>query len=386
MIDYSLGAEVALYSFHEVLEGISGQIQPERFKDKVVIIGARLKYEDSHLTPPHRFWAQTRGRTPGIFIQAATLTTLLTGRFFREPGTLAGGVYIFLASLLAVVCCFQRKPLPGALLCLLLTGVLALLGIFCFNRFYVLRLLPLAAAVWLAYGAATIFDYYTKERKISQIRNRFASFVPEKIIDQLVDRNVQELTEGEQRELAIFFSDIRDFTPYSERHKDEPKRIVTFLNRYHTEMTEIILANNGTVSLLIGDGIFAFFGAPVASSDPVMDAVRTAVQMRERIAALKDFWRECGQEELRIGVGIHVGEAIVGNIGSVKKMAYVAIGDNINLTARIEGLTKEFQEMILLSAGAYERVRDRVAARRLGEAKVKGHSDVTLYALDNILI
>jgi adenylate cyclase len=186
--------------------------------------------------------------------------------------------------------------------------------------------------------------------------------------------------------VVLFFSDIRDFTPYSEKNKNDPKKIVTFLNRYHTEMTEIILANKGTVSQLIGDGIFAFFGAPVAAPDPVMDAVNTALQMREKIIALQAVWQECGMENLRIGIGIHVGDAIVGNIGSVKKMTYGAIGDNTNLASRIEGLTKECHEMILLSSTAYERVKDRVAARHLGESKVKGHSDITLYALDGLRV
>jgi len=387
MIDYSLAGGIPHYSFQEVHQGISQNAEgKKRFKDKVVVIGTMFSFEDRHLTPPYHSSPPHRGRTPGVFIQAATLTTLLSGSFFQEPGTLAGAVYIFLASLLAVVCCYNRKPLPGALLCLLETGVLVLIAILAFNRLYVIRLMPLMSAVLLAYGATTIFDYYTKERKMLKIRNRFASFVPENIIDRIVEMDVKDLTAGEQREVVLFFSDIRNFTPYSESHKNDPKKIVNFLNRYHTEMTEIILANNGTVSQLIGDGIFAFFGAPVAAPDPVMDAVQTAVQMREKITALKAVWQECGMEDLRIGIGIHVGDAIVGNIGSIKKMAYVAIGDNTNLAARIEGLTKEFHEMILLSSTAYERVKDRVAARHLGESKVKGHSDITLYALDGIRV
>ena len=141
--------------------------------------------------------------------------------------------------------------------------------------------------------------------------------------------------------------------PYAERNRHDPKKIVNFLNRYHTEMTEIILAHNGTVSQLAGDGIFAFFGAPVTVAEPVLDAVKSALRMRERVAELKAVWQEYGMEDLRIGIGIHVGHAIVGTMGSIKKMDYTAIGDNTNVASRIEGLTKTFHEVILMSGDGF---------------------------------
>jgi class 3 adenylate cyclase len=310
---------------------------------------------------------------------------LLSQSFFQEPGSWAGGVYIFLAALLAVVCCYNRRPLAGALLCLLETGLLVLISVMAFNRLYVLHLMPLLSAVFLSYGAATLFNYYTKERKLLKIRARFASFVPEKIIDRIVDMDVSRLMDGEQREVALFFADIRDFTPFAERNRDDPKKIVNFLNRYHTEMTEIILANNGTVSQLTGDGIFAFFGAPVTLAEPVFDAVKSAVRMRDRVGELKEVWQEYGMEDLRIGIGIHVGHAIVGTMGSIKKMDYTAIGDNTNIASRIEGKTKEFHEVILMSGDAFKRVEGRVKARSLGEAEIKGHTNIVLYAVDGIM-
>jgi adenylate cyclase len=149
-------------------------------------------------------------------------------------------------------------------------------------------------------------------------------------------------------------------------------------------MTEIILNNNGTVSLLIGDGIFAFFGAPVRLDNCVAAAVRSALQMKEKVAELTPGWRKYGMDDMRIGIGIHFGEAIVGNIGSVKKMVYAAIGDNVNVASRIEGLTKEMQEIILLSVAAYEQAKDMVNAGPRGLAKIKGHSEVEVFALDRL--
>jgi adenylate cyclase len=356
----------------------------DRFKGKAVIIGGLLAFEDEHLTPPTPFPGTKSGRTAGAVIHAITLSTLLSQNFFQEPGGLAGGVFIFLAALLAVVLCFNRRPLPGAGLCLLEASILVVISIIAFDHLYVIRLMSLLFAVFLSYGATTLFNYYTKERKLLKIRARFASFVPDKIIDRIVDMDVNRLMDGEQREVALFFSDIRDFTPFAEKNRHDPTKIVNFLNRYHTEMTEIILAHNGTVSQLTGDGIFAFFGAPVEAAEPVWDAVQAAVRMRERLGELKEVWQEYGKDDLRIGIGIHVGHAIVGTMGSVKKMDYTAIGDNTNVASRIEGLTKKFREVILMSDAAFKQVEGRVEARSLGEAEIKGHSNITLYAIDGI--
>jgi adenylate cyclase len=386
LINYSLSREIPIYSFYDIYLQVSQKKDLKGlFKDKVVIIGTLFTFEDRHSTPlDYRHYGDHKERTPGMLIHATTLNSLLSGSFFSEPGTLEGALSIFVVSLIAVLLCYNRRPFPAAVLCLAEAALLCLLTIYMFNIHYVIRVMPLLSAVLLAYGATTVFHYYSEERKRIKIRERFASYVPEKIIEQIVDADIEALTEGEQREVALLFSDIREFTTYSEKHKSDPKRIVGFLNQYHKEMTEIILSNNGTVAQLIGDGIFAFFGAPVELSDPIFSALKSAVQMKDKIIELRPKWRDYGMEDLRIGIGIHAGDTIVGNIGSVKKMAYVAIGDNTNIASRIEGLTKEFHETILISEAAYEPIRDRIYARPLGQVEIKGHSGIDIFAVDGM--
>jgi class 3 adenylate cyclase/CHASE2 domain-containing sensor protein len=386
LIDYSLSAGIPNYAFDEIYRlSQEGPDRKDLFKDKVVIIGTLFIHEDKHPTPLYYSSGPDKGkRTAGTLIQATTLNTLLSKSFFREPSSAAGAVYILIIAILSVFLCFNRRPISAGALCLLEAVAILLVSIYAFDRLYVIRLTPLFLTVLSSYGITTVFHYYTEEKNKKLIRSRFASYVPEKVIDRIIDKDIRKLMEGEHKELALFFSDIRGFTAYSENNKNQPTRVVNFLNDYHKETTDIILANNGTVAQLTGDGVFAFFGAPVEFADPVLAAVKSAIEIRQRIAELKARWQEFGVEDLKIGIGIHFGDAIVGNIGSLKKMAYVAIGDNTNVASRVEGLTKEFRETILISQAAYERVKDKIIARPLGEAKIKGHSEITVFAVDGL--
>jgi adenylate cyclase len=386
LIDYSLAGGIPNYPFDEIYR--LSQEGPDRkglFKDKVVIIGTLFIHEDKHPTPLYYSSGPDKGkRTAGTIIQATTLNTLLSKSFFHETSSATGAIYILITAILSVFLCFNRRPISAGVLCLFEAAAILLVSIYAFNRLYVIRLTPLFLAALSSYGMTTIFHYYAEEKNKKLIRSRFASYVPEKVIEKIINKDIRKLMEGERKELVLFFSDIRGFTTYSENNKNNPTRVVNFLNEYHKEMTEIILANNGTVAQLTGDGVFAFFGAPVEFADPVLAAVKSAIEMRQRIIELKTKWRELGIEDLKIGIGIHFGDSIVGNIGSLKKMAYVAIGDNTNVASRIEALTKEFHETILISEAAYERVKNKVIARPLGQAKIKGHTEITVFAVDGL--
>lgn len=381
LIDYSLSRDIQVRSFYDIYQrSLRRDGRPERsLEGCVVIIGSRLLFQDKHSTP---LSLAGRKMTDGVMIQATTLATLLSGRLFREPGIVLGGVLAFLTTLLTVGLCRRRRPVSAGLLCLAETGALLAASILAFNRYDIVRLMPLLSAILLSFIATAVFHYYAEERRRIRIRKRFACFLPDPVIDHIVSAEVEDLTRGEGRRLALLFVDIRGFTSYSERHKSDPQKVVQFLNHYHAEMTDIIFSCDGTVSQLMGDGIFAFFGAPQKSDDPVAAAIRSALRMRARISELKPLWQADGMEDLQVGIGIHYGDAIVGNIGSTKKMDYTAIGDSTNLASRLEGLTKEKRETILISGEAYECVRDRVVARSLGPAAVKGHSDVRLFAVD----
>lgn len=222
------------------------------------------------------------------------------------------------------------------------------------------------------------------------VRKAFSRFVPEQIIDNLVNNADQSnnISVGEKRNVAILFSDIRSFTSISELNK--PETIVAFLNRYFTTMCTIIKKHGGTVDKFIGDAIMALFGAPVSYEDNCRRAVAAAYEMREALASvpLEDLILPPGMN-FNIGIGIHYGDVIVGSIGSNDKTDYSVIGDNVNLASRMEGLTKTYGSIILITQAVKEDIsstvkeEDDFVYRYLDDVKVKGkEKSVPIFAVD----
>lgn len=215
-------------------------------------------------------------------------------------------------------------------------------------------------------------------------RRAFSRFVPEEIIDDLVNRvDSEKVSVGEKRAVAIMFSDIRSFTSISEKNK--PEVIVAFLNRYFTIMVDIIKKHGGTIDKFIGDAIMALFGTPVSYEDNAKRAVAAGYEMREALAniPLEDLVMPEGMS-FNIGIGIHYGDVIVGSIGSKDKTDYSVIGDSVNLASRLEGLTKTYGCQLLVSEGVKEDIGEgEFVFRHLDNVKVKGKKiAVPIYAID----
>lgn len=239
-------------------------------------------------------------------------------------------------------------------------------------------------------NTAVIFDKaLIVKKKIffeKRIRRAFSRFVPEQIIDSLVnqsDEKNDKIGVGETRAVAILFSDIRSFTNISEKNK--PDVLVAFLNRYFSTMVEIIKKHGGTIDKFIGDAIMAEFGTPVSYEDNCRRAVQAAYEMREALPGVElgDLVLPDGMQ-FNIGIGIHYGDVIVGSIGSKDKTDYSVIGDNVNLASRLEGLTKTYGTQILVSQSVLEDTgEDSFNFRHLDDVRVKGKKNaVPIYAVD----
>jgi len=224
-----------------------------------------------------------------------------------------------------------------------------------------------------AYGQIKNFAFKAvlAQKREQKIRNIFQRYVPKEVIDRFFE-NPESMLVGENRVLSVLFSDIRSFTTISE--KMAPDDLVESLNRYFNVMVDIIMAKRGIVDKYIGDAIMAFFGAPVKHEDDALQSVIAGLEMGEALGGFNARQKAAGKPEWQIGVGINFGEVTVGNIGTEKKMDYTVIGDMVNLASRLEGLTKQYHQHIIISETLHDKVKDSVPCRLLDSVAVKGKS------------
>ncbi len=229
----------------------------------------------------------------------------------------------------------------------------------------------MTSALEQAYGE--IKSYALKaaiaQRREMKIRNVFQKYVPNQVIEQFF-ASPESMLVGEDRALAILFSDIRDFTSLSEGMSS--REIVESLNQYFGRMVDAIMQRRGLVDKYIGDAIMAFFGAPADDEQSALHSVQAGLAMNEELAAFNAWQSERGRTPIRIGVGINYGTVTVGNIGSEAKMDYTVIGDMVNVASRLEGLTKFYQEPILISESVQQFVVGKVPCRLVDRVQVKG--------------
>ncbi len=220
-------------------------------------------------------------------------------------------------------------------------------------------------------GRAIDNSYKAKEIEKSALARRdFERLLPPEIVEQVISGKVQLQRGGELRETTVLFSDIRGFTHWSEKH--QPAHIVSILNDYFELMVDAIHRHHGTLDKFMGDGIMALFGAPIAHEDDALNAVLCSLDMLSGLAQLNERLLKLGQEEVAIGIGINNGPVIAGYMGSSKSMEYTAIGDHVNLAARLCGAAAPGQ--ILLSDNTYQAVQNMIEVIPLPAITVKGKS------------
>ncbi len=202
------------------------------------------------------------------------------------------------------------------------------------------------------------------------IKEAFSRYVSHQVADIILEAPETYIStlRGQRKTVTVLFADIRGFTPLSERLA--PEEVVALLNDYLTHMTEVVFRHEGTLDKFLGDGLMAVFGAPLEQPRSTLNAVRAAVAMRRRLEDFNLAQRVGGREEVRVGIGINFGEAIVGNIGSRQRMDYTVIGDTVNIAQRIQTFADGGQ--IVLADVAYSRVAEYIEAKRLGVYELKG--------------
>ncbi len=240
---------------------------------------------------------------------------------------------------------------------------------------------PIRNAQKAAIGVALVLNDLTETRKLRAVQNLFRKYLSPAVVDRLPNDPAELKLGGKRQEVTVLFADIRGFSTFSE--DKNPEDLITVLNKYLSLAAEAILAYEGTLDKFVGDAVMAIFNAPLPQPDHTLRAVRAALEMQRAIDRYHQMMAEYAPH-LTFGVGIHVGEAVIGNVGTQSRMDYTAIGDAVNLAKRLQENTPGGR--ILLSAAAYERVKDFVDASPYETLTVKGRqTPEQTYELHKIL-
>jgi len=239
----------------------------------------------------------------------------------------------------------------------------------------------MTGALGQAYGE--IKSYALKaaiaQKREMKIRNVFQKYVPKQVIDQFF-ASPESMLVGEDRTLAVLFSDIRGFTELSETMSS--RDIVESLNNYFGRMVEAVMRHQGLVDKYIGDAVMAFFGAPADDAQSAYHSAVAALDMLDELAQFNVWQTERARPPIRIGIGINYGAVTIGNIGSEAKMDYTVVGDMVNVASRLEGLTKVYKEPILVSESIWRFVHDTLPCRLADRVQVKGRKrGLAVYAV-----
>jgi adenylate cyclase len=369
-----------------------GKTPPGYFRGKTVVVGA---------TDPvikDVFHTSTSGDQlmSGPELQAHAIGTVRRGNQLREASTAIDVLLIVLLGLVAPLASLLLR-LKGLLVAvvagLVFVGVPDVLGVTipgvaqaAFNGGTIVAYVyPLLALILGAVGSLVV-QYFTETRERQRTKLLFSRFVPENVVDQVLEQADDDLRlGGVQREGTVMFSDLRGFTSFAEALPVE--RVIEVLNIYLGEMSSAILDAGGTLVAYMGDGIMAVFGAPIEQPDHADRALGAAREMLgPRLATFNSYLRDQGLGEgFRMGVGLNSGHVMSGNVGSQRRLEYTAIGDTTNTAARLEGMTKGTPHQLFMSQATVDLLRSRPDDLELvGEFEVRGRTQkITLWSIED---
>ena len=362
------------------------QINPEEFfKDKIVLIGPYANFfNDFWVTPVSRDNWMT-----GIELQANALQTILDGAFLRNMSLPWQAALIFFLAL-ASAFMFMFTRIRWSLLFLIAVPVVyTALAPFAFSRGLIFDLVHPYLTIVTVFVAIYMYRYLTEFKEKTALKSAFSRYVNPTIAHQIAENPDKVNLGGEKRTVTVLFTDIAHFTSISEALK--PESLISLLNEYLETMSNIIMAEGGTVDKYEGDAIMAFFGAPLSQPDHAKRACMVALKMREGLEVLNKKWEKDGplpggekKPALDFRCGISSGEVIVGNIGSSARVEYTVIGDIVNLGSRLEGANKKYSTSTMISEDTLNATSGEFVARELDTIRVVGKTQpIKVYELLN---
>jgi len=368
-----------------VLDILSAYQSPEHSHSEKMRGAIKDRYVIMALTAPGLYDLKPTAVTsvsPGAYVHGILLTNLLNGDHLREvDGKWKYSLLFLLGSALGYAILGNVSFWKNILTFLLfVVGWPALSLSLFFTQDSWIGFLSYEMAFFLVFGMTSTFSYNTEGKKRRVIRQLFSCYMSEVLVKELESNPQKARLGGDRRFITIFFSDLANFTTLSERF--EPERIVSLLNDYFTEMSQVILDSQGVIDKYQGDGIMAFWGAPISLEDHAIRACHAARGCQVRMGKINQALSRGGIPPLSMRIGLHSGDAVVGNMGSMQRFDYTIIGDNVNLASRLEGVNKQFGTKVIISETTYELARDWIEARELDLIAVKGkEKPIRIYEL-----
>ena len=347
-------------------------------KGKIVFIGTTFKGSTFVLTP--------NGLKNTHEIMALSTETLLSGKFIKRPDWMPiaewATLIIALGFFLVVL---PRVGLMWSALCLVgFYFDLAIASGYMWQKHMILTDWSSIAFIGTIIWTHLIYNNFARENRLKlQIKKQFEHYLEPKMVKKLQQNPDLLKLGGETKELTFLFSDIRGFTPLSEKYQSNPADLTKVINKFLTPMTNIIMKNGGTIDKYMGDCIMAFWNAPIDTPNHKELAIKSALEMIDKLKELNNNNGFGDSNKINIGIGINTGKCIVGNMGSEQRFDYSVIGDPVNLASRLEGVSKNYDATLVVGEDTYRDISTSFNFKLLDRVQVKGKSNkVSIYTIE----
>ncbi len=355
------------------------------FKNKIVIIGSVMAEErDYHNIPLYREEGGKRSYSMnGMEIHATVIQNMIDGSFITTLDPMIESILVLVLALVCFLGLLALKQLHvkhawlleiGVFFCMLILilGIFELSVVVFSSGNLLVNIVDPSLAIIFAYIGTAVYQYLLERQQKALIKNVFSHYINPSVVNELVANPEKAKLGGDRRELTVLFSDVENFTAIAEQFHNHPEGLVELLNEYLDEMTNIVLKYEGTLDKYEGDAVMAFWGAPIPQSDHAYRACLAAIEMQNRLHALRLKWEKQGKPQLGVRIGLNTGIMIVGNMGGQERFDYTVIGDSVNLASRLEGANKQYRSHIMISEFTYNKVKDKFLVRELDLIQVKG--------------
>lgn len=367
-----------IVSGYKIEQGVEPEISPSLFKNKIVIVGGTahglLDYKPVGIKSSEPY--------PGMEIHATVLSNLFKKDFIVINSDIVKIIVLLILSFIVPFSFFKIKKIWLSIPIIFVLVLIYFWGsIYIYGEYnYLLNLVVPELTLFFGFLISSVISYMVEGKQKKEIRKTFNRYMSPQVIDEILKNPDDIGLGGKEIEATVFFSDIKDFTSISEKYP--PAELVSYLNEYFSQASDIILEHKAMLDKYIGDAIMAIFGAPIYRPDHALAGCLAALQIQEKLNILNEESVKTGKPCFITRIGLNTGKMIVGNIGTSARLDYTAIGDTVNTSSRLEGMNKQYNTRIIISESTFAMVKDYVEVRELDFMTVKGkYIPIRIYEL-----